>query len=134
MQIYKKKSRNNLVRLFKLALIFMCFSFLLMGCYKKQDTLLRVVVRDLSGSIVEGANVNVFAEPTDTTNQNPVSLYYSMLTDVNGTAVFNLNDKYESGQTGVAIVKVQATYLNKTGESIVQVIEEVDNECNIQIE
>jgi hypothetical protein len=134
MQIYKKKTRNYSVRLFKFTLILFAFSYGLVGCYKKKDTILKVFVFDNVGSIVKGANVDVFAEPTDTTNQNPISLNSSTLTDENGIAVFNLNANYESGQTGVAIVKVKATFNNKIGESVVQIVEEIDNECNIQIE
>ncbi len=134
MQIYKKKSRIYLVELFMFIIIGMAFSFGLAGCYKKKDTTLRVVVKDVSGSIVKDANVDIFVEPTDTSNQNPVSLNYSNLTDENGTAVFNLNAHYESGQTGVAILKVKASYNNKTGESVTQIVEETDNECNVQIE
>ncbi len=134
MQIYKKKTRNYSVRLFKLTLILFAFSFGLVSCYKKKDTILKVFVVDNIGSIVKGADVNIFAEPTDTTNQNPISLNSSTFTDENGIAVFNLNTHYESGQTGVAIVKVKATFNNKIGESVVQIVEEIDNECNIQIE
>ena len=134
MQIYKKKTRNYSVQLFKFTIILFAFSCGLVGCYKKKDTILRVFVYDNVGSIVKGANVDVFAEPTDTTNQNPISLNSSILTDENGIAVFNLNANYESGQTGVDIVKVKATYNNKIGESVVQIVEEIDNECNIQIE
>jgi len=134
MQIYKKKSRNYSVQLFNFTLIVLVFSFGLVGCYKKQDTTLRVFVLDTTGSVVKDANVEIYAEPTDTSNFNSVSLYYTMLSDENGIAIFNLNKQYESGQTGVAIVKVKATYNNKTGESVTQIVEEVDNECNVQIE
>ena len=134
MQIYKKKSRNYSVQLFNFTIIVLVFSFGLVGCYKKQDTTLRVFVLDTTGSVVKGANVEIYAEPTDTSNFNSVSLNYTMLSDENGIAIFKLNKQYESGQTGVAIVKVKATYNYKTGESVTQIVEEVDNECNVQIE
>lgn len=134
MQIYKKKSRNYSVKLFKFLIISFALAIGLVGCYKRKDTTLRVVVYDSAGSIVKGANVDMYAEPTDTSNQNPISLNSSMSTDENGIALFNLNENYESGQTGVAIVKVRASYYNKQGESTVQIVEEVDNECNVQIE
>ncbi|MBM3186137.1 MAG: hypothetical protein FJZ67_07540 [Bacteroidetes bacterium] len=134
MQIYKKKSRNYSVKLFKFSIIGFVLAIGLLGCYKRKDTTLRVVVYDSAGLIVEGANVDMFAEPTDTSNQNPVSLYSSISTDKFGIAIFNLNANYESGQSGVAILKVRASYYNKQGESTIQIIEEVVNECNLQIE
>jgi hypothetical protein len=134
MQIYKKKWRNYLVHVFKFSLIIVGFSFVLFGCYKKQDTLLQVYVLDNSGAAVKGANVKVYAEPTDTAIHNPVSINISMLTNESGTALFNMNELYQAGQTGVAIVKVRASYFNKTDESIIQLMEEVNNECSIQLE
>lgn len=134
MQIYKKKSRNNSVGLFMFTIISLVFSFGLSGCYKKKDTTLRVYVLDNSGSFVNGANVEIFAEPTDTNNFNLISLDYSAISDKNGMALFNLNKHYESGQTGLAIVKVKVTYNFKIGETITQLVEEVDNECNVLIE
>jgi peptidyl-tRNA hydrolase len=63
-----------------------------------------------------------------------VSLNFSKITNENGVALFNLNEQYESGQSGVAIVKIKATYYNKSGESVVQIIEDVTNQCSIQIQ
>jgi hypothetical protein len=134
MQIYKKNWRNKSVQLFMFVFIILGFSFGLGGCYKKQDTTLQVYVLDNTGSVVKDANVNVYAEPTDTSIHNPVSLNFSKITNENGVALFNLNEQYESGQSGVAIVKIKATYYNKSGESVVQIIEEVTNQCSIQIQ
>lgn len=134
MQIYKKKSRNYSVRVFMFTIISLAFSFGLSGCYKKKDTTLRVFVLDTSGSAVAGANVEIFAEPSDTSIFNLVSLNYSAVSDKNGVALFNLNKHYESGQTGLAVVKIKATYNFKIGETVAQLVEEVDNECNVQIE
>lgn len=134
MQIYKKKWRNYLVQVFKFSLIIVGFSFGLFGCYKKQDTLLQVYVLDNSGAAVKGANVKIYAEPADTAIHNPVSINFSMLTNESGSALFNMNELYQAGQTGVAIVKVRASYFNKTEESIIQLMEEVNNECSIELE
>jgi hypothetical protein len=134
MQIYKKKWRKNSVRLLKFTLLYFISSIALTSCYKKQDTLLQVYVRDNSGATVAEAKVNLFAEPTDTSNSNTLAINLEQVTDENGIASFNLNEYYETGQTGVAILKVKATYYNKIGENIIKIIEEVNNECFIQIE
>ena len=134
MQIYKKKWRNYLVQVFKFSLIIVGFSFMLFGCYKKQDTLLQVHVLDNSGASVKGANVKIYAEPADTAIHNPILINFTMLTNESGTALFNMNELYQAGQIGVAILRVRASYFNKTGESIIQVMEEVNNECSIQLE
>ena len=81
MQIYKKNWRNKSVQLFMFVFIILGFSFGLGGCYKKQDTTLQVYVLDNTGSVVKDANVNVYAEPTDTSIHNPVSLNFSKITN-----------------------------------------------------
>ena len=134
MQIYKKKWRKNPVLLLKFTFIFFILTFGLFSCYKKKDTLILVYVRDHVGAIVQGAKVEVFAEPTDTSNYNTIAVKFEEITDETGTATFNLNSIYESGQTGVAILKAKATYYSKTGQTIIQVVEEVNNECFIEIE
>lgn len=133
MQIYKKKWRNKRVRFFKFSSLILVFWFGLLGCYKKQDTMLQVYVQNSNGTMQSGALVKVFAEPTDTSSQNPLAINYTGLSNENGIATFNLNKLYQPGQVGVAIVKVKATYFNMTGESIEQIVEEVDNKCNIKI-
>lgn len=134
MQIYKKKWRKNPVQLFKFTLFSFILSFGLFGCYKKKDTILTVYVRDQVGASVEGAKVTVFAEPTDTSNNNSLAVNYEEITDKSGTVIFNLNSIYETGQTGVAILKAKATFYNKTGQTIIHINEEVNNECFIEIE
>jgi hypothetical protein len=133
-QIYKKKWANCRVKDCKFFILFISLSFLLLGCYKKKDTLLQVYVRDVTGNSIKGAKVEVFAEPTDTSNLNNLSINFDQITDENGIASFNFNEVYKSGQTGVAVLKAKATLYGKTGETIVNLIEEFNNECFIEIQ
>jgi hypothetical protein len=133
LQIYKKKLAKHRLQSVFVILLFIGFLMSISGCYKKQDTILQVYVRDSSGVVVEGAKVDVFAEPTTTSN-NALQINMTELTDESGTATFNFNEIYKSGQTGTAIVKAKATYYSKTGQKVVQVIEETNNECFIEIQ
>ncbi len=104
------------------------------SCYKKKDTMLKVYVRNSSGQVVEGAQVKIFAEPTDTSNHNAPAVNLDEITDESGITNFNFNFLYESGQTGVAILKAKATYYGQTGESIIEIVEEMNNDCFIVIQ
>ncbi len=134
MQIYKKKWRKNSVQLLKFMLIVFILFTGLFSCYKKQDTLLTLYVRDGSGASVQDAKVEVYAEPTDTSNNNPLAINFEGITNESGTVIFNLNSIYETGQTGVAILKAKATYYSKSGQKVIQINEEVNNEYFIEIE
>jgi hypothetical protein len=91
-------------------------------------------VRDNYGLVVEGAKVEVYSEPTDTSINSELSINMLEITNESGTATFNFNDIYKTGQTGTAIVKAKATYFGKTGHKIINVVEETNNECFITIE
>ena len=122
-------SMQSILLTFSLSLI-----FVLQGCYKKQDTILKVYVRNSNGQIVAGANVKIYAEPTDTSKQNESIINFNDNTDEKGIVSFNLNELYESGQTGVAILKAKAGYFNLSGENIVPITEEKTNETFIEIQ
>jgi hypothetical protein len=133
MQSYKKKWRKYSLNFLKNSFILFVISSFLTSCYKKKDTLLMVYVRDETGSVIESAKVRVFAEPTDTSNNSAMIVDFEKITDNTGTADFNFNQIYETGQTGVAVVKVKATYFNKVGQKIVELVEEQNNECYVEI-
>jgi hypothetical protein len=131
MQIYKKK-----IALFQLkasiinAGVFLLL-FLLTACYKKQDTILAVIVKNESGQVIEGALVELKAEPT--TFGNIVTLNMEKTTDELGVAFFNFNDYYKSGQTGVVVLKIKAKQFGLYGEGIVTVEQEVVTETLVVV-
>ncbi len=131
MQIYKKK-----IALFQLkASIVKVGGFLLLflmtACYKKQDTILAVIVKNESGQVIEGAQVEVKAEPT--TFGNLVTINMEKTTDDLGVAYFNFNEYYKSGQTGVAVLKITAKQFGLYGEGIVTVEQEVVTESVVVV-
>ena len=131
MQIYKKK-----IALFQLKVSIIrvggfLLLFLLTACYKKQDTILSVVVKNESGQIIEGALVELKAEPT--TFNNVVTLNMENTTNDLGVALFNFNEYYESGQTGVAVLKIKVKQFGLYGESVVTVEQEVVTETVVVV-
>ena len=109
-------------KLFSLWLFFIIFSFL-SGCYKKKDTVLQVIVRNETGGVVDGAQVRVFGEPT-ILQENVLNINELEYSNNLGVATFNMNKFYKSGQTGVAVLKIEAQHLGKVGSNHVTVIEE----------
>lgn len=75
------------------------------GCYKKKDTIAIVKVVDESSSPVSNARVIIYGSGT----QGTVTLRDTAFTNSAGEAQFNLNDVYQSGQAGVAIVDVEVS-------------------------
>ena len=131
MQIYKKK-----IALFQLKISIIrvggfLLLFLLTACYKKQDTILAVIVKNESGQVIEGALVEVKAEPT--TFGNIVTLNMENTTDELGVAYFNFNEYYKSGQTGVAVLKIKAKQFGLYGEGVVTVEQEVVTETIVVV-
>ena len=129
MQIYKKK-----IALFQLkasiikAGVFLLL-FLLTACYKKQDTILSVIVKNSNGQVLEGALVELKAEPTTFGNIAAIDMKKS--TDELGEAYFNFNEFYKSGQTGVVVLKIKAKHFGLSGEGVVTVEQEVVTESTV---
>ncbi len=106
---------------------------LLTSCYKQKDTGLAVYVKDINGYTVEGATVHLYGEPTSTAG-NLLLIDLTKTTDKNGTAYFDLNSYYKSGQTGVAVLKIDAAYMNKVGSSTITIEQETINSKDVVIQ
>lgn len=131
MQIYKKKIAPFQFEVSNISVVCFLMFFLLTACYKRQDTILTVVVKNESGQVIEGALVELRAEPT--TLNNEVTLFMENTTNELGVAFFNFNDFYESGQTGVAVLKIKAKQFGLYGEGVVTVEQEVVTETVVTI-
>lgn len=131
MQIYKKKIAFFQLKISIIKVGGFLLLFLLTACYKKQDTILAVIVKNESGQVIEGSQVEVKAEPT--TFGNIVTLNMEKTTDELGVASFNFNDHYKSGQTGVAVLKIKAKQFGLYGEGIVTVEQEVVTETVVVV-
>ncbi|NBR13717.1 MAG: hypothetical protein EBU01_03945 [Crocinitomicaceae bacterium] len=123
MQIYKKIKALLQFRQANLFGALFILSISLSSCYKQKDTILTIVVKDANGTIVEGALVEVTAEPTSVVD-NLLAIDLKESTNELGVASFNFNKYYKSGQTGVAILKVEAKLFGKYGSGIVTIEQE----------
>jgi hypothetical protein len=129
MQIYKKKIAYFQLNTSIIVGTAFLLLFLLSACYKKQDTILSVIVKNSNGQVLEGALVELKAEPT--TFGNIVTIDMQKSTDELGVANFNFNDYYKSGQTGVVVLKIKAKHFGLSGEGVVTVEQEVVTETTV---
>ena len=108
------------------------------SCRKKGDTMANVYVRDESNTAVSGASVILYGtstgNPVGTTTPGIVSINDTIYTNSSGLASFNLNDVYQLGQAGVAILNVTAKKANKIGTGIIKIEAEKTNESTIFIQ
>ena len=103
------------------------FSILVFSsCYKKKDTIARVTVLDSTGVPVGGAEVKLYYDGGDRED-----LEQTTSTDASGTATFNYNNLYESGQAGFAILDIDVNDITKVG--IIKIEEEAATEETVSI-
>jgi Pyruvate/2-oxoacid:ferredoxin oxidoreductase gamma subunit len=103
------------------------------GCRKKEDTIAKIYVRDADMLLVSGAQVVLYG--TSTINQpSNVVLYDTTVTNSAGEAIFNLNEVYQLGQAGVAVLNIDATFDGKSGQGIIKVEQETTSEETVFIQ
>ncbi|WP_343748218.1 hypothetical protein [Fluviicola sp.] len=103
------------------------------GCRKKKDTTAIIYVLDAQNQRVAGAQVVLKGESTVTPSP-PVVLFDTTLSDGSGVAVFNFNDVYQLGQAGVAVLNIEARKDALTGQAIIKIEQEKDNEETVFIQ
>jgi hypothetical protein len=82
------------------ALIVLAFSFT--SCYKKKDTIANVTVMNANNEAVSGVEVRLFyGVSADSARIDEIST-----TGGGGTAIFNFNELYKSGQAGFAVLDI----------------------------
>tara|TARA_B100001939_G_C16927781_1_gene612521 strand:- start:963 stop:1328 length:366 start_codon:yes stop_codon:yes gene_type:complete len=105
-------------------LLFLVIVTTIVSCYKKQDTIVIITVRDsISNDLVVGASVRLRYDTAG--NPNPPRIDVTASTNPQGQAVFNFNELYQSGQAGFAVLDV---LLNGTKVDVIQIEEEVTTE------
>ena len=83
-----------------MALFFLAFS--INSCYKKKDTIANVTVMNSNDEAVSGVEVRLFyAVSGDSARIDETST-----TGGGGTATFNFNELYQSGQAGFAVLDI----------------------------
>lgn len=108
------------------------------SCRKKGDTMANVYVRDENNTAVENATVILYGtstgNPVGQTTPGIVNINDTIYSNSSGLASFNLNDVYQLGQAGVAILDVKAKKANKIGTGIIKIEAEKTNETTIFIQ
>ena len=117
------------------------------GCRKEADTLGTIHVYDQENNPVEGVRVTVYGEgdPSQEIREGLAKGELFGETNSRGKVVFNLSQWYESGQSGFAVLNVEACYgmVNTDtmplapdsvfwfGDGVLKVVEETDNAADI---
>jgi hypothetical protein len=103
------------------------------GCNKKEDTIAKIYVRDADMLLVPDARVILYG--TSTTNQpSNVTLFDTTVTNSAGEAIFNLNEVYQLGQSGVAVLNIDVDKDGKFGQGIIKVEQETTSEETVYIQ
>jgi hypothetical protein len=103
------------------------------GCRKKKDTTASIYVLDANNQRVASAQVVLKGEST-VPNSPPVVLFDTALSDGSGVAYFNFNDVYQLGQAGVAVLNIEAMKDALSGEAIIKIEQEQENEETVFIQ
>lgn len=110
------------------------------SCRKKKDTTANIYVRDEGDNPIKDATVVLYGtstgEPFGTPpgTQGFVTLNDTVMTNSAGLAAFNLNDIYQSGQAGAAILDIKAYKLNRQGTGIIKIEPETVSEQTVIIQ
>ena len=120
----------RLNKLFITAAIFLMASMAFVGCRKKADTIVKVYVRDSGNVAVPSASVTLLATPSpDQPPKEPSDLFpMTTTTNSNGEAIFSMNEVYQLGQAGVAVLDIEVVYGSDTGSGVVKVEQEETTE------
>lgn len=105
---------------------------------KKKDTIAHIYVLDEGSNAVEGATVILYGQatgiPIGSNTPGLVNLNDTAVTNESGLAVFNLSDRYQLGQAGVAILNIKAIKFNKSGNGTIKIIPEETCDQTITIQ
>ena len=122
--------------LFIASALLIVFATATTSCRKKADTLVKVIVIDSeTNAVVSGASVTLEANPSSGQPPKEPSDLFPMVSSSNtsGEAVFNLNEVYQLGQAGVAILDIVVTSGSGNGVGVVKVEQEVTTEETVFI-
>ena len=106
------------------ALFFLVFS--ISSCYKKQDTIANVTVLNVNNDPMSNLEVRLFYG----TNADSARIDKIATTGGGGTATFNFNELYKSGQAGFAVLDI---YVQGSLVGIIKIEEEMTSEETVVI-
>jgi hypothetical protein len=124
--MYRKVFRKGL----NLGLLLFVVS-ITVACVKIEPTIAVIYIRNANGTMAQGAQVRLYGQPVSgsTSNANQ-ALRIDLIkqTDNEGKAYFDLSDFYKAGQTGMAILNVDAQAGGQVSTGYIQIIEQESNE------
>jgi hypothetical protein len=105
------------------------------SCKKDEETIATVLVLDVDGKPVPGAEVRLFATPSEPcVGCGEIRFDTTQVSNGTGKVTFDFSDYYESGQAGFAVLNIEAIKGSLTGSGIIKVEEKKTNEESITIE
>lgn len=104
-----------------------------LSCNKKKDTIAKIYIKNSSNALVSGARVVLYGQSSEG-QQGKVTVGDTTKSNSAGEAIFNLNDVYQKGQAGVAVLNISASLGTETGSGIIKVVEEVTSEETVFIQ
>ncbi|HCA82864.1 MAG TPA: hypothetical protein DEP18_03690 [Flavobacteriales bacterium] len=105
------------------------------SCGKSGDTTATITVLDVNNQPVPGALVRVVGyDSNGGCNSTPCRIDRETETNGSGQATFNFNDLYKRGAAGFAVLEVEASKNGMTGDGIIKVEEQVNNEAKVSIQ
>ncbi|MCC6839009.1 MAG: hypothetical protein IT230_02495 [Flavobacteriales bacterium] len=103
------------------------------SCNKEKDTKATVTVLDSAGAAVNGAYVKLYADPVDPLQADFTRLTKEGTTGSDGKVIFDYSEFYKRGQAGFAVLDILATKDSLSGEGIIRIEEEQDNEETVVV-
>lgn len=96
------------------------------SCYKKKDTIANVTVLNVNNEPMSNLEVRLFYG----TNADSARIDKTATTGGGGTAIFNFNELYKSGQAGFAVLDI---YVQGSLVGIIKVEEEMTSDETVVI-
>lgn len=119
----------------KTTALFILLSILVavVSCKKEQPTVAKIKVVNTSGNPVRDVMVRLFVTPT--VSPHSTILYNDTLyTKGDGYATFNFTEDFNLGQSGFAILNIEANKDTDAGVGLIKIVEEEINEETVIIQ
>ncbi|MCC6599363.1 MAG: hypothetical protein IT223_01665 [Crocinitomicaceae bacterium] len=105
------------------------------ACKKDKDTVAIVRVINSDGLPVPGATVRLFSSPSENPPPpNALRFDEKSVTNGSGQATFNFTEFYKKGQSGFAVLDIEAYKGGLYGTGIIKVEEEATSEESVKVE
>ncbi len=108
-------------------------SVFIFSCNKKQDTTAKIYVRNSAGELVSGATVRLYGQGSPPPPGATVTLDKKATTNSAGEAIFDLNEVFQQGQAGVAVLNIDVTNGSDSGTGVIKVEQETVSEETVFI-